>query len=237
MGRRADYIQGGHFRAPSSTRDQLLEAAQELFSQRGFHATSVRDIAAATGATAAAINYHFGSKDGLIRAVLAQAAAPMHAAREARLAELETAGRAPTIEEVVRAFFETLFDGTQVPPVVRVGRLLNQVTASGDDRLGEFWLEIFRPLMPRFLALLGRAAPHLGRWDVFWRYHAMLAAAYDGRLRTAFMQHLARDEFGAGVHVPGAEDFILAFVGAFKAPSASGAPRARAARTRRKPRQ
>jgi len=233
MGRRADYIQGGHFRAPSSTRDQLLEAAQELFSQRGFHAASVRDIAAAAGTTAAAINYHFGSKDGLIRAVLAHAAAPLHAARDARLSELETAGRQPTVEDVVRAFFETLFDGSPVPPVVRVGRLLNQVTASGDDRLSAFWLEYFRPLMPRFLALLGRAAPHLERWDVFWRYHAMLAAAYDGRLRTSFIQGMAREEFGPGVHLPGVEDLVVAFVGVFDAPSASGNRRRQPLRRRR----
>lgn len=236
MARRADYIQGGHFRAPSSTRDQLLEAAQELFSQRGFHATSVRDIAAAAGATAAAINYHFGSKDGLIRAVLAQAAAPLHEAREARLAALEAAGRDPSVEEVVRAFVETLFDDSPMPPVVRVGRLLTQLTAAGDDRLGDFWLEYFRPLMPRFLALLGRAAPHLERRDVYWRYHAMLAAVYDGRLRTGFFQHITRAEFGPGVHLPSAEDLVVAFIGVFEAPSANGQRRHPVADGRRRAR-
>lgn len=53
------------------TRAALLEAALEEFSEKGFAGTTVRDIAARAGVSKDLIAYHFGSKDGLYRAVQA----------------------------------------------------------------------------------------------------------------------------------------------------------------------
>jgi len=51
-------------------KERLLSAARPLFSQKGFDRTSVREIARAAGANAAAVSYYFGGKEGLYRAVL-----------------------------------------------------------------------------------------------------------------------------------------------------------------------
>jgi AcrR family transcriptional regulator len=53
-----------------SQRERLLEAAKRCLEERGFARTSSRDIAAAAEANHAAINYHYGSKDGLLIAAL-----------------------------------------------------------------------------------------------------------------------------------------------------------------------
>jgi AcrR family transcriptional regulator len=53
-----------------TTHDAILSAADELFGDRGYDATSVRDIAAQSGVNKALIHYHFGSKDELFEAVL-----------------------------------------------------------------------------------------------------------------------------------------------------------------------
>jgi AcrR family transcriptional regulator len=47
------------------TRQQLLDAAGPLFAERGYRATTVRDICEAAQANQAAINYHFGDKENL----------------------------------------------------------------------------------------------------------------------------------------------------------------------------
>lgn len=47
------------------TRDALLDAAETLFSSRGYASVGVREIVERAGANIAAINYHFGSKSGL----------------------------------------------------------------------------------------------------------------------------------------------------------------------------
>src|SRR6516225_2469216 len=81
--------------AGHETRTRLLDAAEQLFAERGLDAVSVRDITELADANTAAIHYHFGSKQDLIAAVLARRAAAMGERREElldRLDEQPTAG-------------------------------------------------------------------------------------------------------------------------------------------------
>jgi len=48
-----------------STRERLIEAAGQIFAEKGFRATTIRDICEAAGANVAAVNYHFGDKEKL----------------------------------------------------------------------------------------------------------------------------------------------------------------------------
>lgn len=52
------------------SRARIVEAAGQLFADRGFDGVSVRELAKRAGVNAAAINYHFGGKEGLYHAVL-----------------------------------------------------------------------------------------------------------------------------------------------------------------------
>ncbi len=60
----------GATRTDRETRDRLLHASEQLFASRGFKDVTVRDIARAARANVAAVNYHFGDKQGLYREVL-----------------------------------------------------------------------------------------------------------------------------------------------------------------------
>lgn len=53
-----------------STRERLLRAGAEIFAAKGFQAATVRDICALAKANVAAVNYHFGGKEGLYAQVL-----------------------------------------------------------------------------------------------------------------------------------------------------------------------
>lgn len=53
-----------------STKDKIIEAASQLFSEKGFPGTSIRDIAAEAQVNLAAINYHFTNKQRLLFEVL-----------------------------------------------------------------------------------------------------------------------------------------------------------------------
>jgi AcrR family transcriptional regulator len=48
-----------------NTRERIIDAAGEIFAQRGFDSTTVRDICQAAGANVAAVNYYFGDKQRL----------------------------------------------------------------------------------------------------------------------------------------------------------------------------
>ena len=52
--------------AQAATKAAVFNAAERLFALHGFQNVSVRDITAEAGVNLAAVNYHFGSKDGLL---------------------------------------------------------------------------------------------------------------------------------------------------------------------------
>jgi len=86
------------------TRERLLDTAERLFAERGFAATSVRDITAAAECNLAAVNYHFGGKSNLYREAFLRGLTVL---REQRLAALRAImGRrpVPSVTEVLRAF-------------------------------------------------------------------------------------------------------------------------------------
>lgn len=75
------------------TRDRLLAAAAGLFAAHGVEGVSLREIGRAAGArNASALQYHFGDRAGLVRAVLAPHHRDVEAARHALLDAYEAAG-------------------------------------------------------------------------------------------------------------------------------------------------
>ena len=82
------------------TRERLVQVAAELFATRGFERVTVREICTAARANVAAVNYHFGDKAGLYRAVVQVAIQVM---RETSDLSME-AGRGASSEEQLRAY-------------------------------------------------------------------------------------------------------------------------------------
>ena len=57
-------------RVSKATREKIIKAASRAFALNGYEGASIRTIVAEADVNQAAINYHFGSKEGLYRAVL-----------------------------------------------------------------------------------------------------------------------------------------------------------------------
>src|SRR5436189_1262804 len=84
----------------ADTKTRILDAAELLFMEHGFEATSLRQLTAAASVNLAAVNYHFGSKEELFQAVLTRRLDPMNQERIDLLDRLEkdAAGRALSCE-------------------------------------------------------------------------------------------------------------------------------------------
>lgn len=94
----------------STVPDALIRAAERLFAERGSDQVSLREITTEAGATnASAVQYHFGDRRGLIRAVLAKHDAEVERRRHELLDAYEQAG-APDVRALAHALVQPLAD-------------------------------------------------------------------------------------------------------------------------------
>ena len=167
-------------RGPAETKDRLLDAAEALFMEHGFEATSLRAITAAAGANLAAVNYHFGSKEALFEAVLTRRLDPMNQERVDLLTELERrAGGQPIgCEQVLSAMLIPALRLARDP--ARGGanflRLLGRAYADPAPFIRHFLSEQYALMIARFKTAFARALPELPKRELSWRLHFIMGA-------------------------------------------------------------
>ena len=89
-------------RDASVTRDRLIEAGTRLFAEQGIDAVRVREINTLAGQrNSSALHYHFGSREGLLQAILAEHREPMERQRAAMLDVLDREGRTGDLRAIV----------------------------------------------------------------------------------------------------------------------------------------
>lgn len=98
--------------AGRSTRDtqaKLIDTAERLFAEFGFDGVTFKQITADAGQrNASALQYHFGTKQALVRAIVLKRTAPIDARRRALLDELDSNGRSGDLRAVVDAMVRPL---------------------------------------------------------------------------------------------------------------------------------
>lgn len=165
----------------ADTKTTILDAAEALFGEQGFAATSLRQLTARAGVNLAAVHYHFGSKEELAKAVLLRRMAPIQAERRRRLDALP---RAATLDAIVRAFVEPALlppaggGAADCAPAPAVGlcRVLGRISVEQPPFLRDFLGGQFRELGRRFADVLATAAPHLDPTTTWWRLHFVVGA-------------------------------------------------------------
>lgn len=155
------------------TKQRILDAAERLFGMDGFAGTSLRAITKDAGVNLAAVHYHFGSKEALLRATLHRILGPMNARRLSMLKEAEAAAApdpAP-IGAVLRAFLEP--DLHVIRDLGDRGVLVTRFTARSYTEPSELVREVldaeFGPLREPFGRAFVRAVPHVPAQEVLWR--------------------------------------------------------------------
>lgn len=137
------------------TVQRLLEAAGQVFAERGFAEATVRDICERAGANVAAINYHFRDKIGLYQAVFRHAAT----CGEASFLPLSRSG---TPEQRLRAWTAAfLNDLVAKDRAGWPGRLMARELADPSPLLIEFIERGARPRFESLLDILSAARPEL----------------------------------------------------------------------------
>ena len=93
-------------------RNDLLDAAEQLFAEKGFEKTSIRDITDHLGVRLAAVNYHFDSKHNLLVEMIGRRAGILNETRQSRIAGVTVDQDKPyvTVYALVQAMFEPLLE-------------------------------------------------------------------------------------------------------------------------------
>lgn len=121
------------------TRRAILDAALGLFAERGYAAVSLRDVAERAGTTHGLLRHHFGAKDTLWRAVVAEADARYVAA----LPELRPVAADGALRSSLTHLMRSLLTASARHP--EITRLLLHESTTGGDRLAHV-LDHIRPL-------------------------------------------------------------------------------------------
>ncbi len=161
----------------TDTRAKLLDAAEHLFAHEGVNKASLRAITQAAGANLAAVHYHFGSKEALVREVLARRLNPLNRRRIELLDQVEAASANPTVEDVVRAFIQPTLEMVQRERGGHAfARFVCRTFSEPDENFRDILIDQFRDIVTRFTTAFERALPGLPREELFWRFHFMVGS-------------------------------------------------------------
>jgi AcrR family transcriptional regulator len=159
----------------SGPKRRLLDAAEQLFAERGFEAVSVRDITGRAKANVAAVNYHFGSREDLVRLVIFRYATPISEERLARLEAVEKkwSGKTPPLEEVIEAYLRPvsgIAKKTDLPEEV-YHMLVGRIFALQGGVFPRETELLTQNAAKRFIRVLSKALPTVSNEELIWRTH------------------------------------------------------------------
>lgn len=156
------------------TKGRILNAAERLFARDGYRFTSLRAITKEAKVNLAAVNYHFGSKEALLKAVFERRLIPLNKTRRENLERVRDDARKkgckPKVRDVMHAFIEPTLRLRESGPeakdfIALVGRALHQP----DETVKNAFFELIWPLFMLLYETLSQALPNLSRKDFFWR--------------------------------------------------------------------
>ncbi len=154
----------------ADTRERLLDAAEQIFAERGFEGASMRAVTQAAGASVSAANYHFGSKEALLRETLLRRVGPLNERRIARLDALEEAanGHPLELETIVEAFLRPVFEehAASDDATARFRQVAARIYSDPPGVVSAMKRELFGPIVTRFVAALTAALPEKSREEI-----------------------------------------------------------------------
>ncbi len=104
-------------KSESDAKATMIEVAEKLIGERGLDSVSMRDVAGAAGQrNNSAVQYHFGSRDGLIMEILRRRLQALDVERQRRLVEVDDRGLGTDLSSLVRVLFEPIVDLLRAQP-------------------------------------------------------------------------------------------------------------------------
>jgi AcrR family transcriptional regulator len=172
--------------------EQILDAAEYLFSQHGVYGVTLRDVAQRIGIHTTLLHYYFKDKSNLFEAVFARRASVTSGRRMVALEQYEKeTGDNPTVEGALHAFLDTdldlYFEGGEL--WMNYAAFCARVSSTPEGaRLMDLH---FDPVVLKLVSILKRALPDYSDEDIFWGYHFVTGALMNTLARSGRIDKLS----------------------------------------------
>jgi AcrR family transcriptional regulator len=162
------------------TRTRILAVSAQTFAERGVENVSLREITRLASVNVAAINYHFGSKEGLAEAIFDELAPRVNAARleelESILAKAEAESRPPDVADIVRSFMRPYLSDPPAEGGVLLAQLVFKHRLAPTATTHGIIARHFDPMAQRYIRAFALACPGVDADELSWRYIFMAGA-------------------------------------------------------------
>lgn len=155
----------------SETRDRILSTAEHLFAEYGFDGVSLRQLGTEADAAIALINYHFGTKEMLYRAVFESRIKPLSECRRAALADAmspETGKR--TLEAVLDALARPWIELHATEQGQDYTRLIAREVHDPRESDRGIVRDLLDPVARDFIHAMEQVLPNHSQAEIHWGY-------------------------------------------------------------------
>jgi AcrR family transcriptional regulator len=199
-----------------STKDKILNAAKNLFAEHGFNGTSLREITGLAEVNLAAVNYHFGSKKELIKAVMSRYMEELSPKLESALCFLCEADNKPSLQDVFSAFVAPLLalsdfreNGTS-----NFLQLLGRGYTDSQGFLRWFLTTQYPNVFAHFTQAVHKAYPELTAEEMFWRLHFTMGTIVFTMSSSEALIDIAQNDFDNKLDIEGVINKVIPYVAA-----------------------
>ena len=181
-------------RDAAATRERLLDAAEELFAERGYHGVSIREIVRQAGVELALVHYYFGPKDALFRAVIDRRAVEHVGDHMAALETLRAESDGPPgMDALIRAFCVPMFQKMSRGPEWR--NYMHLLAHRAIVRQSEVFLAPytanFEPVTRAFVAAFREALPGVDEKNLYYAVYFLGGAIIYALAETGNIERLS----------------------------------------------
>lgn len=198
-----------------TTKNKILDAAEDLFADKGFNGTSLREITSQAEVNLAAVNYHFGSKKELIKAVMSRYMNELSPRLETALTQVYMAENANLVD-VFSAFIEPLLslndfkeNGTS-----NFLQLLGRGYTDSQGFLRWFLTTQYPGVIDNFVLAVQKAYPDLTAEEMFWRLHFTMGTVVFTMSSSDALIDIAKNDFDRDLQISDVIRNVIPYVAA-----------------------
>jgi AcrR family transcriptional regulator len=199
-----------------STKNKILDSAEILFAEHGFNGTSLREITSNADVNLASVNYHFGSKKELIKAVMSRYLNELSPRLVTAFNDLNDDNTQPSLIDVFSAFIEPLLflNSLKENGTSNFLQLLGRGYTDSQGFLRWFLTTQYPEVFSSFTKAVHKAYPELTTEEMFWRLHFTMGTIIFTMSSSDALIDIAKNDFERTTDIAGVIRRVIPYVAA-----------------------